>query len=184
MVMSPVLPKTITEEEFLRLPDDGRKWELVEGKPVELPTFFDHDVISSLLLARLLPIALPLGYVTTGQSGCRMRSGNIRVPDVSFTRRERINEVRPQPGFGAAAPDLCVEIISSTEEADDIARKVEEYFASGAVLVWHLYPEEQFIEVFTSPTVSIRRTGTDELDGGDLLSGFRCPVASLFETGL
>ncbi|MBC8103747.1 MAG: Uma2 family endonuclease [Cytophagales bacterium] len=174
----------MTEDEYLRLPEDGNKWELVEGEPVAVPTSFDHDLIKMLLLSRLLPIAMPLGYVTGGEAGCRMRGGNIRIPDVSFTRRERISEVRPQPGFGAAAPDLCVEILSPSEEPADVARKVDEYFESGATLVWHLFPQTRTLRVFATPTVSVERGPEDDLDGGTLLPGFRCRVGDLFDTGL
>jgi hypothetical protein len=37
--------RKLTEAEFMRLPDDGRKYELVDGEAKEAPTSFLHGVI-------------------------------------------------------------------------------------------------------------------------------------------
>ncbi|WP_395145671.1 hypothetical protein [Armatimonas sp.] len=57
---------------------------------------WEYDFISSLLLARLLPIALPLGFVTNGQAGFRMQNRNLRAPDITFTTRARRGIVFPE----------------------------------------------------------------------------------------
>jgi hypothetical protein len=41
--------RKLTEAEFMRLPDDGRKYELVDGEAKEVPTSFLHDVIGMRL---------------------------------------------------------------------------------------------------------------------------------------
>ena len=45
----------ITEEEFMRLPTDGRKFELVDGEVREVPTSFEHDQIVIHLARRMGP---------------------------------------------------------------------------------------------------------------------------------
>lgn len=174
----------LTEEEFLRLPDDGRKWELVNGEPKEVPTRFDHDPLIANLVGMLLPLLRGKGAITTGQSGFRMKNGNIRCPDFSYTRKERIPGGKPGSDFGSVAPDLCVEIISPTEERADMQKKVREYFDSGAEQVWHVFPETQTVWVFNLLTASQEFSADDELDGGSLLPGFHCRVADIFDTGL
>lgn len=171
----------MTEEEFLRLPDDGHKYELVDGEPKEVPTSIRHDIIAGNLHYLLKPVAKGRGFLTVGQAGFRMVSTNIRCPDVSFTRKERFPDGLPPDGFGDEAPNLCVEVLSPSEEAADIQRKVREYFASGAEQVWHLLPETQTVRIFTSPTDFTDYGPEDEIDGGDLLPGFRCVVGQLFE---
>lgn len=170
----------ITEDEFLRLPDDGRKYELVGGEVKEVPAGFEHDVIGMTVGAYLRAAARGRGYVAGSQAGFRMYNGNIRAPDVSFTRKERLPGGKPGKGFGDFAPDLCIEIISPTEDREEMAEKLREYFASGAQRVWHMYPETQTIQVFTSPTASCTFTAEQEIDGGDLLPEFRCRVSDLF----
>ena len=50
--------RPLTDEDIQRLPRDLGKWEVVDGKPSLMPTYYEHDFISSLILARLLPVAL------------------------------------------------------------------------------------------------------------------------------
>ncbi len=170
----------ITEEEFLRLPDDGRKYELVDGEVKEVPAGVRHDELAAFVIFRLMPFTRGRGALCSSQAGYRMRDGNIRSPDVSFTLKERLPGGRSPEGFGPFAPDLCIEIISPSEDREEMARKVREYFEAGAQQVWHLYPETQSAVLFTSPLETHRLSAEDELDGGDLLPGFRCRVADLY----
>jgi Uma2 family endonuclease len=170
----------MTEEEFLRLPDDGRKYELVDGVPKTVPTSWKHDIIASQLLLRLMLSAGATGYFSTGQAGFRMKVGNIRCPDISFTRKSRLPNGVPGEGFGAQSPDLCIEVISPSEDVADMQLKVGEYFASGATLVWQLIPEEEIVHVFTSPTEFQTLAADDTLEAGDLIPDFSMRVGDLF----
>jgi Uma2 family endonuclease len=63
----------------------------------------------------------------------------------------------------------------------DVLAKVRDYFHYGVQLVWVISPEEQQIYIYESPTqVQILSVG-DELTGGNVVSGFRLPLASLFQ---
>jgi len=170
----------ITEEELLRLPKDGRKWELVDGRLTEVPTEWEHDAIGINLIGLLLPHARGLGFMSSGQAGFRMTSGNVRAPDVSYTRKGRIPGGKPSNSFGSVAPDLCVEIISPSEKQGAMTRKVREYFDAGAEQVWHLFPEEQQVIVFTSPTETRTLDADDTLAAEGILPGFSCRVGDLF----
>lgn len=171
----------VTEAEFMRLPDDGRKYELVDGEIREVPAGVRHDIIGITVAALLRPAARGRGFVAGSQAGFRMKSSNIRCPDVSFTLKERFPSGQPPEGFGDVAPDLCVEIISPSEDWRDMIHKVAEYFEAGAQQVWHLFPEFQRVTVYTSPTQAQTYETEDTLTGGDLLPDFRCNVRELFE---
>ena len=179
-VVADQLLRKMTEEDFIRLPHDGRKWELVNGEAKEVPTSVEHDSISVNLVMLLGPYAKGRGFMTVGQAGFRMTDANIRCPDVSYTRKERVPGGRPPRTFGVAAPDLCIEIISPSEDRPDMMKQVYEYFESGAQLVWHVFPEAQTVVVYTSPQDAKEYTAGDELDGGTLLPGFTCRVSDLF----
>ena len=61
-----------------------------------------------------------------------------------------------------------------------MADKLEEYFQVGVRQVWVVYPVHAKIYVYSSTTsVRILAPG-DELDGGDVLPGFRLSVTDLF----
>ena len=177
--MAIVKPR-MTEEQFMRLPDDGRKYELVDGEVKEVPGGVEQDVIGIHVGVLLTPFTRGRGYLAGSQAGFRMRGGNIRAPDVSFTLKDRFPGGRPPKGYGDFAPDLCIEIISPFEDEEDMSRKIEQYFAAGAQQVWHLFPETQQAVVYRSPGEKTDYEAVDELDGGDLLPGFRCRVADLF----
>ena len=170
----------MTEEEFLRLPDDGRKWELVNGEAKEVPTSYEHDIIGATAIALLRPFARGIGFIAGSQAGFRMANGNVRSPDVSFMRKSRLTDGKPSKGFQSGAPDLCVEIISPSEEPAEMRRKVAEYFASCAKQVWHLFPEAQQVIVYTSRLDSQTYEADDELSADDLLPGFRSRTSDLF----
>lgn len=173
-------PRRLTEEEFLRLPDDGRKYELVDGEAKEVPGGVRNDEIGAIVIYRLTPFIIGRGILCSSQAGFRMKNGNIRSPDVSFTRKERLPDGKAPAGFGDFAPDLCIEVISESEEPAEIRRKLREYFESGALRVWHLFPETQSVMVFTAPERGTTYQPSDELDGGELLPGFHAPVSELF----
>ncbi len=177
-----IVTKTrMTEDEFMRMPDDGRKYELVDREPKEVPAGFKHDILVAQLIQLLGIHAKGIGFLAASQAGFRMADGNIRAPDVSFTRRNSLPNGPPEEGFGEFAPDLCVEIISPSEEADDIAKKVREYFGAGAEQVWHLFPKQTMVKIFLSPEISAEYHENDELTGGDILPTFRCKVSEIFE---
>jgi Uma2 family endonuclease len=56
-----------------------------------------------------------------------------------------------------------------------------DYFAGGVRLVWVLFPVSGRVYVYQSPerVTGLERSG--ELNGGDVLPGFRLPIAALFE---
>lgn len=174
--------RRLTEEQFLRLPDDGRKYELVDGEAKEVPAGHEHDVIGMKLGARILNCeSSRRGYVAGSQAGFRMANGNIRSPDVAFTLKERLPDGKPAKGFENGAPDLAVEIVSPNEDVADLLRKIGEYFESGAKQVWLLFPETRTVNVYTAPFEVRTLSVEEELTGGDLLPDFRCKVKELFE---
>jgi Uma2 family endonuclease len=171
----------LTDEELMNLPDDGLKHEYVDGEVTSMAVTGLHEDIGAILMYLLTPYALKVGRIYGSSVGCRMRDGNIRVPDVSVMRTERLPDGRSPNAFLEGAPDLCVEIISPSENRTDMFRKISEYFDSGASQVWHIFPDTRKVVVY-SLTEDVRVYETDnELTGGDVVPGFRCRVAELFE---
>ncbi len=170
-----------TEQELLGLPDDGRKYELVNGRLKQVPTGGQHGKIGVELTVRLYPFSKPWADLFDSSTGFRMRGGNIRSPDLSLMRRERLPEGKPPAGFIDGAPDLAIEIVSPSEDQADLLQKVGEYFESGAQEVWLLFPERQQVYRYRAPLeVEVLNAG-DTLTGGALLPGFTIRVGELFE---
>ncbi len=109
--------------------------------------------------------------------------GLKRRPDIAFISRERwpIDRRAPRQEAWDVVPDLMIEVVSPSNSASEVVEKIEDYFRAGARLVWLVYPIQAVVHVFeTSDTARVLRRG-DTLDGGDVLPGFRLPLATLFE---
>ena len=106
-----------------------------------------------------------------------------RRPDVAFVSYQRWPKSRPLPATDNAwdvVPDLAVEVVSPTDQAEDLQGKIAEYFRAGVTLVWVAYPLQSEVYVYESPTQIRVLTRNDELDGGIVLPDFRLSLAELF----
>ena len=73
------------------------------------------------------------------------------------------------------------EVISPNDSYYEVEAKVQEYLDAGVRLIWVLNPDLQSIKVYegdSGRTFSL--SAKDELTGGNVVPGFRCPVSSLF----
>ena len=173
-------PGTATEADVLAAARSGTLCELVDGTLVEKPVGVPEAFLASLLIQFLGPFVRTnnLGITTTPDGMYRMLHGNIREPDVSYTRRERLPS--PLPQVGGWCPDLCVEILSPSNTRAEMARKRQEYFTSGCQLVWEIDPRGRTADVYTDPTTVSRLDESGVLDGGPVLPGFTLALAELF----
>jgi Uma2 family endonuclease len=105
-----------------------------------------------------------------------------RRPDLAFVSAARwpISKTPPRREAWDLIPDLVVEVISESNTAEEIVRKVEDYFKAGVREVWVLYPDVRMIYVYTGPKSVRIISDDDELDGGDVVPGFRAAVKDVF----
>lgn len=125
-----------------------------------------------------------LGYVTAAETGYILHKNpsgkdTVRAPDVGFVSAERLPEGLPD-GFIPFAPDLAIEVASPNESGDDIQDKVLDYLRYGTRAVWYFYPKSRTVNVHTAGGTRTL-TENEELDGGDVLPGFRLLVRDVFE---
>lgn len=162
-------------------------YEVVNGKRVELPPMGIYaSWITSLLQENMGPFARArrLGTVVTEALFILDPVRNLRRrPDVAFVSAQKWSPDRPMPEEGdwEVVPDLAVEVNSPNDLLDNVLQKIDEYFNFGVRQVWLVVPKKQIVIVFDSLTQARILSGGDELDGGTLLPGFRCPLASLFQ---
>lgn len=175
--------KVWTEKDLMALPDDGHKYELVNGELVMTPTGMEHGDIAMLLGGKLSLYVREkkLGIVCDSSTGFWMKSGNCRSPDVSFVDKERLRGLkRPPKKYFQGAPDLVVEILSPEDTVEKLHEKIIEYFENGTKLAWVINPEEQTVLVYHShqPDKLVQSDG--QLDGESVVPGFSLSVAQLF----
>jgi Uma2 family endonuclease len=122
-----------------------------------------------------------LGIVMPPDGMMRLAPGLVRLPDVSFISWDRLPGRRiPRKEIWDLAPDLAVEVISRSNTRQEMARKLTDYFAAGVRLVWYVYPDRCEVEVYEAADKCVTVKAQDTLDGGQVLPGFRLPLATLF----
>lgn len=183
------LDHPFTVDDLYAMPDDGSKHELAAGLLLSepLPGFRHGRVaarVTGLLEAFVRDRGRGLGTVLTGDAGFVLARDpdTVRGPDVAFVSRERAEAVSDPARAFEGPPELAVEVLSPSNSAEAIHAKVADYLAAGTRLVWVVDPERETVAAYRtllSPRALFR---DDELDGEDVLPGFRVKVAALFET--
>ena len=174
-----------TPEDLLSITDRPMP-ELVDGELVERePMGQKADAIAArILLAIGIHIdAEDLGLLNGAQGSYQVFPNHperVRIPDVSFTRRDRLPVLGPAEGHSRVAPDLAVEVISPNDNASELRSKIRDYLSAGIPLIWVVNPETRDIEVIGGDgRIQLLGEG-DSLDGRDILPGFSLPVSKLF----
>lgn len=164
-------------EDWMLNPPDGTEWvdeKLVEKSGMTLK----HSRIQSRLARHWG------NYMdSSGQGGevytdvpCRTNKQG-RYPDVAYLTPELL----AQFGNVAVLPQsfpLIAEIISLTDEAEEVFDKANEYLQSSCQEVWLVLPESQWIVVITQQQRSLFTTG-EVVSTQILLQGFSIAVDDL-----
>lgn len=175
--------EAITVEEFMRLPDDGHKYERVKGVLKVTPAGHEQEDIGIWLSTLLTNFVRPreLGRIYGSNAGYRFPNGDVRAPNVSFVRQERLPGGRSPKGFADYPPDLAVEILSPNQKLKDMGYKAGEFLDWGTPLVWVIDPDARSVTVYRSLTKAHTLGPNDELSGEEVIPGFSIRVGELFE---
>jgi Uma2 family endonuclease len=76
---------------------------------------------------------------------------------------------------------LAVEVTSPSDTLEEVEDKVQQWLASGTALVWVVNPKRRTVTVYSSPSQAAILAINDELDGGEVLPGFRVRVSEIFD---
>ena len=174
----------LTAEDLWKIVADGSRYELSKGELVPMtPVGIPHSVIV-MRLGKLLSNYVDekrLGLLgTEGGFKLRQNPDTLRAPDIAFISRERLARQGIPDKFADFPPDLAVEVLSPEDTASEIARKVDEYLAAGVPLVWVVDPGIQKVTVYRFLQDIKVLSAEEELDGGEVLPGFRVKVAVIF----
>jgi Uma2 family endonuclease len=176
--------KLLTAEDLARMPTD-QPWELWEGELRKAPGAGGEasglgGVIFALIFAFVRPRKLGLLTPADGTYILMHDPQTVVVPDVAFVFWDRLPGRTPPPGYVPVRPDLAVEVLSPSDEPGDVAKKRDLYRRAGVPLVWWVDPRRRTVAVFRHGQFVAELGEHDELDGEDVLPGFRLPVAEIF----
>lgn len=184
--MSTMLETAYIDSDLFILPDDGKRYELVDGDLKELPPMrMFHGAVANRI-GRLfdqhiederLPFLAGQGVAfRLGLSGA-----NFRIPDLHVTALQRVPaSLDAEPGIWGGFPDIAVEVISPTDTYVEVIGKARLYLERGVaiVLLTDLYHREVTARQSTGEIHVL--TTDDMLTLDPVLPGFSCPVADVF----
>ena len=177
--------RSVTADDLLRMPDDGRRYELVDGELIGMaPAGGRHGHVAMQIGWRLAEYVERngLGTAFAAETGFLLTRSpdTVRAPDAAFIAAERISPGGIAASFVDIVPDLVVEVASPGDSTPELLSKTEEWLRYGVRMVWVANPNTRTIAVYQSPVdVRILNVG-DEIEGEPVLPGFRCPVDDIF----
>ncbi len=175
-----------TADEFMALPLDLKRYELVRGVLAEVAvTGYEHAEVEANIFRLLDQHVWPrrLGRITGGGVMFRLQEqpDTLRRPDVAFVRTDRLPARDQRRSYARFIPELAVEILSPSNTAAEMRAKVAEYLRVGVRLVWIVDPEMETVTIHTPEAAPVMLPASAEITGGVVLSDFRCPVAAFFD---
>ncbi len=169
----------MTLEEFLESDLEG--YEYIKGELIPMPpTSLEHGDISMNLISSLNAYVREnqLGRVYMPDTGFQV-GDRFLIPDIAFISTDRLPADRSKAC--TVPPDLAVEVVSPSDTLLRVEEKVFAYLEAGTQLVWVIKPRSQSVTVYRSETEITVLTRNDTLNGEEVVKGFSCQVAQLFE---
>jgi len=172
-----------TADDLLRFHEPGKTAELVHGVlVVREPPSTRHGGRAARLARRLGNFVEQhdLGDVFAQDTGFKIHHApdTVRAPDVAFVARAHLDRI-PAEGYAELAPDLVAEILSPNDRPGEVLEKVGQWLSAGVRLVWVLDPIERRARVYRADGTDTTVAADGELDGEEVLPGFRCPLEAI-----
>jgi len=139
----------MTADGFFELPDDGRRYELVDGE-VEMaaaPSVNAHQYTVGRLFLVVGPHVeeLRLGFVFVAPGDVVLSAYDVLQPDLFFIAAARSFIIGDRVH---GAPDLVVEVISPSTEEFDRGLKLRRYARFGVAWYWIVDPRKRLLDEF------------------------------------
>lgn len=181
------MPALLTYEDYCQIPNDGNRYEVIEGVLYMSPApVFKHQRISVKLTSKLFEFieSRELGTVLTAPFDILFSDSNIVQPDILFISNERASILTPKNAQGT--PDLLIEILSKSNRRYDEVVKKQLYETYGVLEYWIIDPEADTIQLYRLDGSVLKRVSELSKERADtlnspLLPGFSCELEWLFD---
>ena len=170
----PIIRPAMTYADLAHMPDDGKRYELLEGVLTVSPApKTKHQRCVWRLVAFFQQVEQAgYGYGYTAPVDVILNTHNVVQPDVLFIRTDRLSIVTENNVQGA--PDLVVEVLSPATRDRDLTAKTHLYAQFGITEYWIVDPDAETLAVY-----QLTDTG---YAGGDPLTGSATWTSPLFST--
>lgn len=174
----------LTYEDYCALPDDGRRYQLIEGDLDVTPApSTTHQRVSQNLETILVRHVREqrLGILLHAPVDVLLAKDTVVQPDIVFVARERRDIVTERAIEGP--PDLVVEVLSPRTRRVDRTTKMRIYARHGVRECWIVDPEARSFERFElrdGAYVLADSASGDEAVESAMFPSLRLPLADVF----
>ena len=175
-----------TYEDLSALPEDGRRFEIIEGELYEMPSpSWAHASVVANLILMLIPIVARLGgRWRTAPLDVFFQGADPVQPDIVVLLPD--SRAHPIERGVNGPPDLLIEVLSPSHREHDLLLKRLLYARAGVREYWLVDPEARTIEILALDRdalhLAVAASG-DESPVSPLLGPLPITVADLF-TGI
>lgn len=138
----------VSREEYLDLPEDGFKYDMIDGVLHMAPSAtFDHgdaQATIAFVIRRYLQTHR-VGKVTIETDVFLPDGGDVVRPDIAFIANENLHIIKSHIH---GVPDLVCEVLSPTTRERDLGIKAERYLKCGVKEYWLADPEAKTLAVW------------------------------------
>ena len=183
MAQTKPAPGAWTYEDLFSLPEDGRRFEIIEGDLYEMPApNLDHASVIANLIAMLIPLVTRLGgRWFTAPVDVFIEGANPVQPDIVVILPEWPGSL-PRRGI-EGAPDILIEVLSPSNRTHDVLTKRALYGRAGVREYWIVDPEARTIEILALDRDALHRVAVwsgDDTMTSPLLGSLPSPAAAIF----
>jgi Uma2 family endonuclease len=177
--------KLLTAEEFKGLPDDGKRYELIDGQLREIPqlTMWQGEVEVNLAMRLHRQVrGRTLGRVSIGKVAFILRRNpdRVRAADIAFIRQERVPPLEARQHIMEVIPDLVVESLSKSDTIEEVGDKIDDWLNAGVRMLWIVDPFRRTVTIYQPELDPVLLGERATLQADPIVPGFRCPVAEIF----
>lgn len=175
----------MTADALWRLPDDGQRHELVEGRLTVMPPPGAEHGRVALNVGALLHMHVRqtrAGVAFAAETGFLLARNpdTVRAPDAAFVAKERAEEVGRIVRYWPGAPDFAAEVVSPDDSFREVEAKALAWLEAGTKLVLVIDPERRTATSYRGPGDVRVHQGEETLDLNDAVPGWRVALAELF----
>jgi Uma2 family endonuclease len=182
--MDDTVKRPWTYDELQRLPDDGNRYEIIDGELYVSPSpkRSHQEVLGMLhhLLMSHLDVN-PVGKCYMAPFDVIFGELTVVEPDLLFVSNERL-AISTEGGL-TAAPDLVVEVLSDSTWRRDVGVKFRLYESRGVREYWIVDPDERRVEIHALESGALVKkvdAKTGDVASPAVLPGFTASLAKLF----
>jgi Uma2 family endonuclease len=179
-------PKLLTYLDYVKLtPPDNGNFELLNGQIYFMASPKpSHQRISLRLSYFLAACVIPnnLGEIFTAPMDVVFTEYDTFQPDLLFITKERLNIIGENKIEGS--PDLVVEILSPSNDANEMSYKRHIYGSKGVKEYWLINVEKQMLTLYKQIDNELRwqkDIQKNEVLKSEIIQGFELELSNIFE---